>query len=318
MAASVPEVSLHSCSGRSMPVIGMGTMAYPLVDSETAKEAILEAIRAGYRHFDTAFGYGSEKPLGEAVVEALRLGLVKSREELFITTKLWCTFAEKDSIVPSIKMSLSNLQMEYVDLYLIHWSVRLSKDVLRMPAGRDQIFELDIKSVWEGMEECHDLGLAKAIGVSNFSTKKLELLLSSARIPPAVNQVEMNPMWQQKQLREYCSAKGIHITAYSPLGAPTTKWGDGRILECDVLEEIARARGKTIAQVSLRWVYEQKVSLVGKSFNKQRMRENLGIFDWSLTEEESMRISQLPQKKGVSFAKIFGPHDICFELDAEI
>ncbi|OWM89360.1 D-galacturonate reductase-like [Punica granatum] len=316
--ASIPGVALGSCDKLVMPVIGMGTSAYPPVDPETAKAAILEAIRAGYRHFDTAFAYGSEKPLGEAVAEALRLGLVKSREELFITTKLWCTFAEKDLIVPAIKMSLSNLQMDYVDLYLIHWPVRLSKEVGRMPAQRDQIFALDIKSVWEGMEECQNLGLAKAIGVSNFSTKKLDTLLSSARIPPAVNQVEMNPMWQQKQLREYCNAKGIHITAYSPLGAPTTKWGDNRIVGSDVIEEIARARGKTPAQVSLRWVYEQGVSLVTKSFNKQRMRENLGIFDWSLTEEESRRISQLPQHKGVRFASILGPHDISFEIDAEI
>lgn len=103
--APVPQVTLISC-GRVMPVIGMGSSSYPPVDPETAKEAILEAIRAGYRHFDTAFAYGSEKPLGEAVAEALRLGLVKSRDELFITTKLWCTFAERDSIVPAIKMSL--------------------------------------------------------------------------------------------------------------------------------------------------------------------------------------------------------------------
>ncbi|XP_030513952.1 D-galacturonate reductase-like [Rhodamnia argentea] len=314
----VPEISVGSCD-RTMPVIGMGTAAYPTPDPDTTKAAILEAIGAGYRHFDTAFAYGSEKPLGEAIAEALRLGLVKSRDELFITTKLWSSFAEKDMILPAMKMSLSNLRLEYVDMFLIHWPVRLSKEVKKLPAEkREYILPLDMKSVWEAMEECKNLGLTKGIGVSNFSCKKMEELLATAKIPPAVNQVEMNPIWQQKQLREYCNAKGIHITAYSPLGANNTKWGDNRVMECDVLGEIAKARGKTPAQVSLRWLYEQGVSIVTKSFNKQRMRENLDIFSWSLTEEDSERIAQLPQKKGVLFADVIGPYDISLELDAEI
>ncbi|XP_030513963.1 D-galacturonate reductase-like [Rhodamnia argentea] len=314
----VPEISVGSCD-RTMPVIGMGTSTNPPPDPETAKAAMLEAMRAGYRHFDTAFAYGSEKPLGEAMAEALRLGLVKSRDEFFITTKLWSSFAEKDMIVPAMKMSLSNLQLEYVDMYLIHWPVRLSKEVTNMPVKkREYILPLDIKSVWEAMEEGKNLGLTKGIGVSNFSCKKLEELLSTAKIPPAVNQVEMSPIWQQKQLREYCTQKGIHIGAYSPLGAYNTKWGHNRVVECDVLGEIAKARGKTPAQVSLRWLYEQGVSIVTKSFNKQRMRENLDIFGWSLTEEDSERIAQLPQKKGLLFADVIGPYDISLEIDAEI
>lgn len=213
----------------------------------------------------------------------------------------------------------SNLQLDYVDMYLIHWPVRLSKEVKKMPVEkREYILPLDIKSVWEAMEECKNLGLTKGIGVSNFSCKKLEELLATAKIPPAVNQVEMNPIWQQKQLREYCNAKGIHITAYSPLGANNTKWGDNRVVECDVLVEIAKARGKTPAQVSLRWLYEQGVSIVTKSYNKQRMRENLDIFGWSLSQEDSNRIAQLPQKKGVLFADVIGPYDISLQIDAEI
>ncbi|CAK9148534.1 unnamed protein product [Ilex paraguariensis] len=233
----------------AIPVIGMGTSSYPPVDPETAKSAILEAMKAGYRHFDTAFLYGSEKPLGEAVADALRLGLIKSRDELFITTKLWCTFAERDQVVPACKMSLENLQLEYVDMYLIHWPLRLSGTVHQTPFSKESTHPLDIKSVWEAMEECQNLGLTKGIGVSNFSCNKLEELLSVAKIPPAINQVEMNPLWQQKKLREFCKAKGIHITAYCPLGANGTTWGDNRIVECDVLEEIAKAKGKTAAQV---------------------------------------------------------------------
>ncbi|KAJ9135656.1 hypothetical protein P3X46_032810 [Hevea brasiliensis] len=313
----IPEITLCSCE-KTMPVIGMGTSVYPPADKETTKAAIIEAIKAGYRHFDTALAYGSEQPLGEAIAEALSLGLIKSRDELFITSKLWSSFADKDMVVPALRMSLRNLQLDYLDLYLIHWPLKLSQNVRSMPTTKENIFPLDIKSVWEGMEECKTLGLTKAIGVSNFSCKKLKELLSTAKIPPAVNQVEMNPLWQQKQLRDFCKAKGIHITAYSPLGANGTKWGDNRIIECDVLEEIAKAKGKTTAQVSLRWVHEQGVSLVTKSFNKERMKENLQIFDWTLTEEESNKISNLPQRKGFLFANLLGPHDFILELDAEI
>ncbi|KAH9745917.1 Deoxymugineic acid synthase 1 [Citrus sinensis] len=148
------------------------------------------------------------------------------------------------------------------------------------------------------MEECQNLGLTKSIGVSNFACKKLERLLATAKIPPAVNQVELNPVWQQKKLRDFCEKKGIHITAYSPLGAKGTVWGTNRVMECQVLKEIANAKGKSVAQVSLRWVYQQGVSLVVKSFNKERMKENLDIFDWELSAEELQKIEQIPQYRG--------------------
>ncbi|KAK6252156.1 hypothetical protein QUC31_013876 [Theobroma cacao] len=279
MAVVVPEVTLSSSDGLAIPVIGMGTMSSPPVGPEITKDAIIEAIMAGYRHFDTAFVYRTEQPLGEAIAEALRLGLVKSRDELYISSKLWCSFGEKGLILPAINMSLRNLQLDYLDMYLIHWPLKLSEEVRQMPAKKEHISPLDIKSVWEAMEECKSLGLTKGIGVSNFTCKQLEELLSTAKIPPAVNQVEMNPLWQQKKLREFCKARGI--------------------------------------QISLRWLYEQEVSSVAKSFNKERMKQNLDIFDWSLTEEESNKISQLPQRKGITFASIFGPHDWLLQLDAE-
>ncbi|KAI4385850.1 hypothetical protein MLD38_003840 [Melastoma candidum] len=318
MAANgATEVFLPNCD-KPMPLIGMGTSSDPPSDPETAKAAILEAIKAGYRHFDTAFAYGSEKPLGAAITEALRLGLVKSRDELFITTKLWSSFAEKDAVVPALKMSLSNLQLDYVDMYLIHWPLRLSKEVRKMPVERHEILPLDAAAVWEGMEECKHLGLTKGIGVSNFSPRRLDELLAKAKIPPSVNQVEMNPFWRQERLMEYCKEKGIHVSAYSPLGANGTKWGDNRVVDSDVLGEIARAKGKSSAQVSLRWVYEQGASIVSKSYNKQRMRDNLNILDFSLSDEDRERIGKLPQRKGVLFANVLGQHDIVLEVDAEL
>ncbi|KAL6295314.1 hypothetical protein ACE6H2_003456 [Prunus campanulata] len=314
----VPEVTLNSCDGITMPVIGMGTSSYPRADPETAKAAILEAIKTGYRHFDTAFIYGSEQDLGEAIAEALRLGFINSRSELFITTKLWASFAERDLVVPAIKASLRNLHVEYVDMYVIHWPFKLVKEVKSTPVEKEIVQPLDLKSVWEGMEECKRLGLARAIGVSNFTCKMLQDLLSVAKIPPALNQVEMNPAWQLKNMREFCRAKGIHVTAFSPLGASGTKWGDDRVLGSDVLQDIAKAKGKTTAQISLRWVYEQGVSMVTKSYNKDRMKQNLDIFGWSLTEEELDKLTHHPQRKGVTFASVLGPHDIVLQIDAQL
>ncbi|KAB2624104.1 D-galacturonate reductase-like [Pyrus ussuriensis x Pyrus communis] len=306
-AAAFPEVTLSSCD-TTMPVIGMGTSSYPKVDPETAKAAILEAIRAGYRHFDTAFAYGSEQDLGEAIAEALRLGLVKSRSELFITTKLFASFAERELVVPAI-----NKICGYVPNT---WPFKFGKVVSSMPVEKGVLLPLDIKSVWEGMEECKRLGLARGIGVSNFTSEMLEDLLSIAKIPPALNQLEMNPLWQLKKLREFCKAKGIHVTAYSPLGSSGTKFGGNKILGSKVLQDIAESKGKTTAQIALRWVYQQGVSLVTKSVNKERMNQNIDIFGWSLTEEELDEIGRLPQHKTITFASIMGPHDVVLQIDA--
>ncbi|CAN1151311.1 Non-functional NADPH-dependent codeinone reductase 2 [Linum perenne] len=272
-ATSVPEVILSS-SGRRMPLLGMGTATSPLIGSGATKSAVVHAIELGYRHFDTATLYQTEEPLGEAIAEAIELGLIKSRDELFVTSKLWCSDAHPDLVLLALQKSLHHLQLEYLDLYLIHWPVS------SRPEG-----------VWGAMEECQKMGLTKNIGVSNFTCKKLTDLLAIAKIPPAVNQVEINPLWQQKKLRDYCKSNGIVLSAYAPLGS-------NRVLENEVLGEIAKAKGKTVAQVCLRWAYEQEVCVVVKSFNQERMKENLDIFSWAFTEEENRKLGEIPQSRG--------------------
>ncbi|GKA39084.1 D-galacturonate reductase-like protein [Tanacetum coccineum] len=128
----------------------------------------------------------------------------------------------------------------------------------------------------------------------------------------------MNPLWQQKELKGFCEANNIILTAYAPLGANGNSWGDNRIFECNVLEDIAKSRGKTTAQVSLRWLYEQGVTMIPKSYNTRRMKENLDIFDWSLTKEELMKISQLPQRKGFYISSMTEASDVVREIDAEL
>ncbi|KAI3894308.1 hypothetical protein MKX03_001855 [Papaver bracteatum] len=298
MEKVMPAVTLSS--GSVMPVLGMGTAAYPLVDSEEGKLAILNAIKTGYRHFDTASVYQFEEVLGEAIAEALQLGLIKSRDELFITSKLWPCDAHPDLVVPALRNSLRNLKLGYLDLYLIHFPISAKPAVgLVFPLPKDALLTMDYKSVWEAMEECQKLGLTKSIGVSNFSCKKLQTILDIANIPPAVNQVEMNPVWQNLQLRDFCKDKSIILTAYSPLEGKGTPWGSNAVYGAQVLHEIAEAKGKTHAQVCLRWVYEQGVSLLVKSFNDQRMKENMMIFDWELTEDELEKIGKIPQSRGL-------------------
>lgn len=297
-----PTSALSSSSGhRNMPVIGLGC-AVDKSNLNTLKLAVLEAIKLGYRHFDTAAIYGTEKALGEAIAEALRLGLVTSREQLFITSKLWCHNAHHDRVIPAIKKSLSALQMEYLDLYLIHWPISAKPtseegEVGFFPPNKEDLLPLDYKGVWEAMEESQRLGLTKSVGLSNFSCKKIDTILAFATIPPSINQVEMHPVWQQRELREFCKAKGMNVTAYSPLGAVGTKWGSNQVMENEALKQIAEAHGKTVAQVSLRWIVEQGVTVVVRSLNPERLKQNLGIFDWELTDDDYDKINQIAQRR---------------------
>ncbi|XP_026443628.1 non-functional NADPH-dependent codeinone reductase 2-like [Papaver somniferum] len=301
MEKVIPTVTLSS--GSVMPILGMGTAANPLVDSEEGKLAILNAIKTGYRHFDTAAVYQFEEILGEAIAEALQLGLIKSRDELFITSKLWPCDAHPDRVIPALRNSLRNQKLEYLDLYLIHFPISAKPAAgLVFPLPKDALLTMDYKSVWAAMEECQKLGLTKSIGVSNFSCKKLQTILYIANIPPAVNQVEMNPVWQNLKLRDFCKANSIILTAYSPLGGQGAPWGSNAVYEAQVLHEIAETKGTTHAQVCLRWVYEQGVSLLMKSFNEHRMKENMMIFDWELGVDELEKISKIPQSRGLSGA----------------
>ncbi|CAL5339100.1 unnamed protein product [Camellia sinensis] len=318
---SIPELLLGSTNA-TIPVVGFGTATWPFVVSETMKESILNALKLGYRHFDAAAVYQSEQTLGEVIAQALQLGLIQSRTELFITSKLWCSDAYPDRVLPALQNTLQRLGLEYLDLYLIHFPISLKSEGYEVPFSNKDLLPMDFKAVWEAMEECHKLGLAKHIGVSNFSCKKIQQLLLESKIPPVVNQVEVNPVWQQKKLREFCEKKGIHVTAYSPLGARGTPWGTSQVMDCETLKEIADAKGKTVAQVCLRWVYEQGVSVLVKSFNKERIKENLDIFDWMLSPEESQKIDRIPQQRGclgLQFISDQGPYKSVEEFwDEEI
>ncbi|KAL9246456.1 hypothetical protein vseg_019988 [Gypsophila vaccaria] len=312
--AKIPTIQLNH-GGVSMPVLGLGMAPNPAVPDEVTKTAVLEAVEVGYRHFDTATIYFTEDALGDGISEVLKQGMVSSREELFVTSKLWCSDGHADLILPALKTSLQKLKLDYLDLYLIHWPVSGKPLPPAYPIKPEDFRPFDFKGVWAAMEECQKLGLTKAIGVSNFTRKKLEQLLATATIPPAVNQVEVNPTWQQKELIEYCKTKGIVVTAYSPLGGPLG--GHNGVMESSLLKEIAHAKGKTVAQVAIRWAYEQGITVVAKSFNKERMKQNLDIFDFELSPEDHEKIKSIPQGRtctGHDYTSPFGPFRTVEEL----
>lgn len=285
-------------NGDQMPLLGLGTWKS---DPGQVYAAVREAIKIGYRHIDCAAAYGNEAEVGQALSDALKSGEV-ARHELWITSKLWNNAHGRDNVAPALKRTLADLQLDYVDLYLIHWPIPLKPGV-SFPSSANDFLPLDqapLHSTWSGMEAAASAGLARHLGVSNCSAKKLRELLPHCKLKPEVNQVELHPLLQQPELLAYCAAEGIHITAYSPLGSSDrpafVKAADAPVLlENPVIRSIAEAHGRTPAQVLLAWHVQRGISTTPKSVNPARLRENLAAADLALTNEDLRRIATLDQ-----------------------
>ena len=248
-------------------VVGLLVLRFLLIAADLA-EVVKQAIVNGYRLIDTAAIYGNETGTGKGIKQGLQeTGL--SREELFVTSKLWNDHLTYDEMIHAFNESLARLNLEYLDLYLIHWP-------------GNQAFQ----ESWRALEDLYAAGKIKAIGVSNFQIHHLEQLLAVAKVVPVVNQIELHPKLTQHDLRNFCAEKGIAIQAWSPLM-------QGKLLKDDTVLAIADAQQKSAAQVLLRWAIQQGILVNVKSTHPERMIANAAIFDFHLSEEEMGRLNAL-------------------------
>ncbi|SRR6056297_47972 len=282
-------------NGDKMPMIGLGTWE---AKPNEVYDAVRHAIAEDYRHIDCALIYQNEETVGKALKDALEEGDV-DREDLWITSKLWNNAHKPADIAPAIKKTLDDLNLNYLDLYLMHWPVACKNDIIFPKKGEDFISldEIPLSETWEGMQSFKEKGLAKHLGVCNFSQKKLENLIENTGITPEVNQVELHPYLQQNDLVEYAAQNDIIITAYSPLGrgsVPKDSETDHPVLiENDTIIEIAKELDASPAQVLIRWAIERNTIAIPKSTTPKHITSNLDAAHIKLTGEQMNRIAEL-------------------------
>ena len=280
----------------SMPALGLGTWKS---NPGEVYDAIIEAIKVGYRHIDCAMIYANEAEIGKALNDAMESGLVK-REDLWITSKLWCNSHGKENVIPALRSTLNDLQLDYLDLYSVHWPVAIKPNVVFPEKGEDMVSLKDfpIADTWSGMESAVALRLARHIGVSNFSIKKLKNISAIAKIKPEVNQIELHPLLQQTEMLEYCNSENINLTAYSPLGSkdriPQMKAdNEPNLFDNPIVVEIAQAHNCSSAQVLISWAIERETSVIPKSVNPDRIKENFESVNIRLSENDMNQIAKL-------------------------
>jgi len=257
-------------NGLKMPQLGLGVFRNP--DGEKTENSVKWALEAGYRHIDTAMIYKNEKSVGKAIKESK-----VPREEIFLTTKLWNDDIRKGRTREAFEESLKKLKTDYIDLYLIHWPV----------VGSIEAYKV--------MEQLYKEKKIKAIGVSNFTVGQLKELISQTDIIPSVNQIEVHPYLENGEVVNFCQKNGIAVTAYKPIGG-----GDGDLLKNPILVNISKEHEKSPAQISLRWGLQRGLIVIPKSTHKNRITENLNVFDFKLTKEEMKQIGSLNKNQRFS------------------
>lgn len=294
----------------TMPRVGFGLWKIP---QESAADAVVEAVRAGYRHFDSAADYANETQTGEGLARAMADGLV-AREELWITSKLWNTFHAPEHVEEACRKTLADLGLDYLDLYLIHFPIALQyvpiaerypPEWIADPDAQNPVMvkaPVPLHATWAAMEALVEQGLVKRIGVCNYNSALLHDLMAYARVKPAALQIEAHPYLTQDRLIRLAGDYGIDVTAFSPLGAQSyfelgmADAGESLLGAAPVMVA-AQAHGKTAAQVLLRWGVQRGTAVIPKTSRPERMRENLDIDDFELSAVEMAAISALNQNR---------------------
>ncbi|OAL74644.1 glycerol dehydrogenase [Trichophyton violaceum] len=308
------NITFKLSNGVTIPGLGFGTFSNEGSKGEAYK-AVLHALRTGYRHLDCAWFYLNEDEIGQAIQDFLKENTSVKRSDLFITTKVWNHLHEKDEVVWSLENSLKNLQLDYVDLFLIHWPIACEKDDKHMPKiGPDgkYVIKKDLtenpEPTWRAMEELYESGKAKSIGLSNFTIPGMKQILSFAKIPPHVNQIEIHPFLPNTELVNFCFSKNIMPQAYSPLGSqnqvPTT--GE-KVGTNPTLNKIAEKGGHTLAQVLIAWGLRRGYVVLPKSSNPQRIESNFKEIELSDEEFEAVnKVSEGRHSRFVNMKDTFG------------
>ena len=292
-----------------IPMIGLGTW---LSRPNEVYNIVKEAIKLGYRHIDCATVYGNEDEIGRALKEVFSEGIVT--RELFITSKLWNNRHERNDVIPALEKSLNDLNLDYLDLYLMHWPVAIKKEI-GFPQGPEDYIsleELPIIETYRGMEEAHKKGLAKSLGVSNFSKKKLSQLIKDATVKPTMNQVELHPYLSQIDLLNFCVENGIALTCYSPLGSsgrPKEMLASNEplLIEDPIVLELAKKYNKSAAQIILNWSVARGTVVIPKTVTPSRAKENLESSDFELNQEDIKKIDGINKDYRYVNGRFFTP-----------
>ncbi|MAG52366.1 MAG: oxidoreductase [Nanoarchaeota archaeon] len=260
--------TIKLASGHEMPVFGLGTWQ---LTGDKCKEAVKKAIELGYNHIDTAWIYGNQEEIGEALKEAN-----VDRSKLFITSKVWKDNLDYKGVLSQCKETLDQLQLDYLDLYLIHWP---------NPS-------MDLEETFRAFNELVEEGKVKSVGVSNFNSALTKEAQELSEVPVSVNQVEFHPYLNQKNLLKFCKKNNVVVTSYSPLAR-------GKILQDNVLKNIADENNKTISQVALRWMLQKDMIVIPKASSEDHIKENMDVFDWKLSDENMEKIDDISEKHRV-------------------
>lgn len=301
-----------------MPVIGLGLWK---IDKSQVADVVVAAIKAGYRHLDSACDYGNERQVGEGIRRAIDQGLC-TREELWVTSKLWNTYHAAEHVVMAMDQSLNDLGLDYLDLYLVHFPIALEFVPFEKRYPPEWVFDpseevpmmrsaaVPLHETWQAMETLVDSGLARHIGVCNYGVSLMRDMLNYARIPPAVLQIESHPYLTQDKLIRFCNEQDIAVTAFSPLGALSylelgMADSSDSVLQQGCVTSIAGRLGKTPAQVVLRWGIQRGNSIIPKTSRIERLEENATLFDFELNADDMAQISALNRNQRFNDPGVF-------------